>query len=650
MLNYCKNVTLIILALFVSNSNLVMSNEISSPDGKLIVEFQLDDAGKPLYSVRLGGKDVIRPSALGLVVGDASFAEKLTLEDASKAEKINDVYTMLTGKQKQCEYTATRRVFTLKNANDQTLRIIFQVSDDGVAFRYALPDASVKPISITEEKTAFAFAPTTVSWLHPMTVAKVGWSRAAPSNEEYYTNAQPVGRSSSYGQGWSLPALFKTAEDVWVLIFDSDVDENYCAAKLADNSAGGVYTIDFPQPKEHRGTIDPVAPQVTTPFESPWRVVIVGENLNTLVASTLVSDVASDCKIDNTGFVKPGKAAWHWLRYGDESATLEYANSFLDFALKMKWEYILIDANWDRTIGYEKMADFVKRANAENVGVILWYNSNGEWNDAPMTPKNRMHEQTVRREEFQTLQKMGVKGVKIDFFGGDKQATMQLYLDILKDAADYGILVNFHGATIPRGWQRTWPNLVTTEAVRGTEYCTFEQANADKEPQHCTMLPFTRNVIGSMDFTPTVFNPKIRNVTLMTTPAFELALTVVFESGVQHLGLSPDEYKDMPDFVVSFLQEVPTVWDETRLVAGYPGEFVVMARRSGDTWYIGGINGTGQEKQLSLDPSFLPEDATAALIADGPDRTFVQTTLDKATLRNPAVTMPVNGGFVIVTK
>jgi hypothetical protein len=622
----------------------------SSPDGKLQVSFQISPQGRALYSITLADKVVLEPSQLGLVLNDGSFDEKLTLESATEPEKITDKYLMLLGKRRNCVYQANLRTFVLKNDKGEKIQVLFQVSNDGVAFRYALPEPSGKTCFVTQEKTAFAFAPTTVSWLQPIQPGKSGWSKTQPSYEEYYLSEQPVGKPSSMGQGWCVPALFKTSDNIWVLICDSDVDENYCAIRLANDSTGGVYKVAFPHPKEHRGEIDPVQPEIKLPFTSPWRVLIIGQSLGTLVESTLMTDVARPCEIKDTDFIKPGRAAWHWLRYGDDSASLEMVDSFLDFAAKMNWEYILIDANWDKFIGYKKMADFVKKAEEKNVGVILWYNSNGSWNDAPMSPKNKMHERTVRRNEFARLKEMGVKGVKIDFFGGDKQATMKLYLDIFKDAADYQILVNCHGATIPRGWQRTFPNLMTMEAVRGMEYCTFSQDNANREPQHCCMLPFTRNVIGSMDFTPVVFNPNIRQVKLRTTPGFELALSALFESGIQHFGLVPDEYKLMPDFVVEFLQKVPTAWDDTHFIDGYPGKYAVIARKSGDVWYVASINGTKQEMNLSLDLSFISPDTPAILITDGPDRTFIQKTLVRDLAVNSTIKMLPSGGFVIVAK
>ena len=623
---------------------------VSSPDGKLRVLFSLDEQGRPQYSVSLADSEVIRPSAMGLVRSDQSFAEGLTLEGASAPQGVKDRYTMPHGKRKDCVYEANRRVFTLKNADGAVMEIIFQVSNDGAAFRYAFPEASEKACSVVEEKTAFTFAPETQSWLHPMMPGKSGWEKTQPSYEEYYV-IDTVGKPSPHGVGWSFPALFKTAGGVWVLVSDTDVDGRYCAARLAHESADGVYRIAFPHPEEHRGPDDPVAPQITLPFESPWRVLIVGDSLRPIVESTLMTDVATPNQLASTDFIKPGRASWHWLRYSDESSTLDYAERFLDFSVFMHWEYVLVDASWDQNIGYEKMAEFVKKAREKNVDVILWYNSNGPWNNAPMTPKHRMHTREVRREEFARLQQMGVKGVKVDFFGGDKQATMQLYLDLFKDAADFGILVNVHGATLPRGWQRTYPNLMTAEAVRGMEYVTFEQRNADQQAHHCTILPFTRNAVGSMDFTPMVFAPQIRGSRVRTTPGFELALSVVFESGIQHFGLVPDEKPLMPDFVVDFLRRVPTAWEDTRFIDGSPGHYVLLARKRGDTWYIAGINGKNEAATLSVDLSFLAGgNWNGELITDGPDRTFVKSAIEDAASRSHRVELPARGGFVMAVR
>jgi hypothetical protein len=324
---------------------------------------------------------------------------------------------------------------------------------------------------------------------------------------------------------------------------------------------------------------------------------------------------------------------------------------FLDMTAKLGWEYLLVDCNWDSKIGREKITEFVKEAKEKGVGIILWYNSNGQWNDAPMTPKDRVHTPQVREKEFKWLHDIGVAGIKVDFFGGDKQVTMQMYLDILKDAAKYKLLANFHGATLPRGWQRTWPNMVTTEAVMGMEYCTFDQGNADQQPQHCCVLPFTRNVVAPMDFTPVVMSRKIRNASRVTSGAFELALAVIFESGIQHFGLAPFEAESLPQRAIDYLSDVPTAWDQTVFVAGYPAKDIVMARRKGNVWYIAGINGENQKKKLQLDLSFLSKDISGTLITDEPaeDKLLIKD-VTLSSMENLDIELEPYGGFVIWCK
>ena len=203
--------------------------------------------------------------------------------------------------------------------------------------------------------------------------------------------------------------------------------------------------------------------------------------------------------------------------------------------------------------------------------ILVWYNSAGDWNLAPQTPRNLMltHESRVR--EFERLKAMGVAGLKIDFFGGDGQSVIAYYRDILDDAAPYGFLMNFHGATLPRGWHRTYPFLMTTEAVRGLEFVTFAQKNAEDEPTHAAMLPFTRNVFDPMDFTPMVLD-RISRIERRTSSAFELALSVLFTSGIQHYAEIPEGMAKAPQYVRDFLRQVPSVWDDVRFVDGFPGE------------------------------------------------------------------------------
>jgi alpha-glucosidase len=254
------------------------------------------------------------------------------------------------------------------------------------------------------------------------------------------------------------------------------------------------------------------------------------------------------------------------------------------------------------------------------------------------------HESRVK--EFTRLKELGVKGVKIDFFGGDGQSVIKYYLEMLKDAADFGLLMNFHGATLPRGWARTYPHLMTTEAVRGFEMVTFSQNDANQEPSHCAMLPFTRNAFDPMDFTPMNLYKIPTRVKRKTSSAFELALSVLFLSGVQHFAESAEGMSHVPDYVKQFLRDLPVRWTDVKFLDGYPGKYVVIARKSGDKWYVGGINGEETNRSITLDlSSFKKKNAT--FIYDGKET----LTFDKETF-NPAgkkqIDIPANGGFVIV--
>lgn len=621
--------------------------QVKSPHGHLKVNFSLDAAGKPIYSVYLKKRQLLKDSQLGLVRNDEDFSKQLEVIKVSQVKTVRDKYVMQCGKRRLCEHQANQRIVTLRNGNGKVMDIIFQVSDDGVAFRYGFPGKSPDKVSITEEKTTFAFPEASKAWLHPLHNAKSGWCRTYPSYESHYVADKEVGTPAPFEAGWSFPALFKIGDVGWVLLTETDTNGGYCATHLARKCDAGVYRIGFPQLQDSRQS-DPVSPQIALPFKSPWRIIIAGDSLKPIVQSTLATDLATPSTLQDTSFVKPGRAAWSWLRYGDDSSVLSRQRQFLEMAAKMGWEYILVDCNWDRLNGYEKIAEFVKEAAHKKIGILLWYNTNGSWNDAPMTPKNRIHTSEVRRREFERISKMGVRGIKADFFGGDKQFMMQLYQDIMSDAADYKLLVNFHGATVPRGWQRTWPNLMTTEAVMGEEYVSFTQYNADKQPEHCCILPFTRNAVASMDYTPVVFDKKVRGSDRVTTLGFELALSVIFESGIQHFGLAPYEVSLVPDFVIEFLKEVPAAWDDTVFVEGYPGQAVVLARRAANSWYIAGINGQKQEKTIALDLSFIGSSFSGYLITDDEKSDgFTYKQLKLAPSKAYKLTLKPYGGFVI---
>jgi hypothetical protein len=611
----------------------------TSPDGKLTVDFGVNKKEQAYYLVKNNKTVVIDTSYIGLVRKDANFFEHLHVASIGDSEKITDSYTMLQGKKKDITYTANQKVLHLENKDGQKLDVIFNVSDHGLAFKYKFPEKSEDVKYITEEKTTFNFVPDSKAWLQPMSESKTGWEHTNPSYEEYYQLDIPVGTPSAIGQGWVFPGLFK-AGDTWVSVSETGLDSDYCGTHLDYDKDAKTMKIVFPQDKERFAPDAALNPESKTPWETPWRILAIG-NLNDVTDSTLGTDLADKAVEGDTAFVKPGVSSWSWAILKDESVNFETTKQFIDYAHDMNWPYCLIDADWHKRIGMDKIKELLAYAKERNVKLILWYNSAGTWNTVPYGPKDKFLTAEAREKEFQLLEDLGVGGVKIDFFGGDGQSMIAYYHDILKSALKHKILVNFHGATLPRGWQRTYPNLMTMESIKGFEFMSFEQQNADHEPSHAAIIPFTRNLYDPMDFTPMALD-KIPNINRRTTSAFELALPTLFMSGIQHLAEIPEGMAKMPDYVVTYLKDIPTAWDESKLLAGYPGKDVVIARRKGDTWFITGINGEDKAKDISIDLSFLKKDGY--MITDGTASLFDKTVVKPG---KTTVKLKPNGGFVM---
>ena len=567
----------------------------------------------------------------------------------SRQEAIADKYETFNAKRSTNYYNANKRVLHFENPARIKMDIIFQVSNDGVAFRYYFPGSSKEIKTIKEEITSFHFPQNTKAWMQPMQEAKSGFEHSNPAYEEYYKKEIDVGTPSPWKSGWVYPALFKTG-DSWALITEGSLDGTYCATRLQQNSPDGEYVIGFPQDTE----IFPggaLGPQSVLPWYSPWRIIAAG-SLKTIVESTLGTDLAKPAiKMDHS-FIKPGKASWSWVLLKDDSTVYDVQKRFIDYAADMHWQYCLIDAGWDKKIGYEKMKELADYATTKGIGILLWYNSAGSWNTVKFTPKDKMITHESRVKEFERLREMGIKGVKIDFFGGDGQSMIQYYLDIFKDAADYKLMVNCHGATLPRGWQRTYPNLLTMEAIKGMEFITFEQANTDEEPMHATTIPFTRNVFDPMDFTPMCLY-KIPKKQRRTSSAFELALPVIFLSGIQHLAETPSGMQHSPGYVKEFLQNIPTHWDDSRFIDGYPGKYFVVARKGDNKWFVAGINGETTEHEVWVDLSFMTKGKKCILISDGGDNmSFKYQEVDPKDYKGNKIKISINGngGFVMVEK
>jgi alpha-glucosidase len=454
-----------------------------------------------------------------------------------------------------------------------------------------------------------------------------------------------VGTQAPWKAGWSFPALFKTG-DTWVLISESGVEPPYCGSRLAQDSPRGEYAISFPQPGETVDSTDLITPVSKEPFYSAWRTIIIG-SLSNVVESNMITALATPSRLQDTTWIRPGISSWSWGVLKDESVNYKTSREFVDFASQMGWSYCLIDADWDRRIGYDKVQELIDYGKTKKVGIILWYNSSGSWNTTVYTPKSMLVDSASRNAEFSRISKMGVKGVKVDFWPGDGPSSIQYYYDMMKDAARYHLMVNFHGATVPRGWSRTFPNLASMEAVKGFEYTTFTQENNDANAVHCTMLPFTRNAVGHMDYTPVCFC-EIPNIVRKTSNAFELALSVIFQSGIQHIVEIPEDMKKQPAYVADFMRSLPARWDDVKLLDGFPGEYVVMARRTGNHWYIAGINAGKEARTITIDLSPFNAPSSVEVITDGANnRSFEKKSVD---LKNSSLTIQVAplGGFALI--
>lgn len=593
-----------ILALCLIVSNFLTSQTVTQtgPQKKIRLDFTIEN-GKAYYSLFFLNNEFISKSPLGLAssVGDFTSGLKL-LKHTSK--EIKDNYTLNRSKISKVNYKATEIKFTLADKLNDTIHIVFRLSERDAAFSYIIPENGKKSAecTITNEITGFKIPQNSKTFITPQAPPLSGWEKTKPSYEEEYTREEPIGKASQYGLGYTFPALFHFNKG-WILISETGNIGTYPGTRLSDASSDGTYTVVFPQNGENNGLESSYAVS-TLPMQTSWKTITMGTDLKPIVESTVATDVVKPV-VSSSKVFNPGRASWSWIVWQDESCNYNDQITFINLASDLKCEYILIDALWDVNIGKQKMAELVQYAKSKNVEVLLWYNSNGQWNSAPQTPKDKMNTAEARKAEMSWLQEIGVKGLKIDFFGGDKQATMKLYHDILVDAAQYGLNINFHGATLPRGWERMYPNYMTSEAVLASENLVFQQKFSDNYPETACIYPFTRNAVAAMDFGPVFLNKRLnrnpeKGSIRRTTDAFEMATAVIFFSPVQHWGLVPENLKEKPDYLFDYLKSVPTVWDETVLIDGYPGKFCVMARRKGNKWYIAAINGENKEKTIHV--------------------------------------------------
>ncbi len=600
-----KNRLKLLVWLFALSGPLAaQSVSVNGPDGKLQLTVSCPSAnGEVSYAVTYNGKQMLESSPLGMETNVGDFYRGLQLKE-HKVTALDTVYEQSRIKASRIHYRANELLCSFVNGEGKNVQITFRISNNDVAFRYTLPREQGKgSVTVNSERTGFRFPSQTTTFLCPQSDAMIGWKRTKPSYEEEYKADAPMNERSGYGHGYTFPCLFKVGDDGWVLLSETGVDSRYCGSRLSDWD-NGVYRIAFPMPEENNGN-GTVSPAFSLPGSTPWRTVTVGETLKPIVETTVPWDVVEP-RYTTTHDYKPGRGTWSWILWQDGSINYDDQVRYVDLAAAMGYEYVLIDNWWDNNIGRDRMEQFVKYARSKGVEVFLWYSSSGYWNDIEQSPVNRMDNSIVRKQEMRWLQSLGVKGIKVDFFGGDKQETLRLYEEILSDADDYGLMVIFHGCTLPRGWERMYPNYVGSEAVLASENLVFSQHFCDNEAFNATLHPFIRNAVGCMEFGGVFLNKRLNRsndggTIRRTTDIFQLATAVLFQNPIQNFALAPNNLTDAPQICLDFMKQVATTWDETRFIDGYPGRYIVLARRHGNTWYIAAANATAEPLKLKLD-------------------------------------------------
>ena len=593
-----------VLASFCLTSLMAQDIVMDGPDGKLQLAVFASSEAKPVYSIVYNGKTMLEKSPLGMATNIGDFTKGMKLTGHS-VTPIDTVYGQNRIKTSQIHYRANELICNFENPKGQKMNVTFRIGNNDVAFRYSLPRQNGKgSVTVTAEETGFRFPQQTTTFLCPQSDAMIGWKRTKPSYEEEYKADAPMSGRSQYGHGYTFPCLFRIGTDGWALISETGVDSRYCGSHLSDVTEGNLYTIAFPMAEENNGN-GTSAPAFALPGATPWRTITVGETLKPIVETTVTWDVVHPLYETKHDY-RFGRGTWSWILWQDDSINYNDQVRYIDFASAMGYEYVLIDNWWDTRIGRDRMKSLVEYARSKGVELFLWYSSSGYWNDIEQGPVNHMDNAIIRKREMKWLQSLGVKGIKVDFFGGDKQETMRLYEDILSDADDHGLMVIFHGCTIPRGWERMYPNYVGSEAVLASENMVFNQHFCDEEAFNTCLHPFIRNTVGCMEFGGCFLNKRLnRNndggTIRRTTDIFQLATTVLFQNPVQNFALAPNNLKDVSPVCMDYMKAVPTTWDETRFIDGYPGKYVVLARRHGDAWYLAAVNAGKEALKLKLD-------------------------------------------------
>ena len=662
-----KSITtsLLLLAALCAQAN---NYTVKSPDGKLQVNVECE-GGKVSYTIDYDGKQMLTRSALGLVANYGDFSQNLTMGKLTDMGVEHVAYDESRIKKAHVEKDVVEAYIGFLNEKKDSMTLHLHVSNNDMAYRYELirpKKDNPKSVIIYKEVSGFNFPQQTTTFLCPQITPMTGWERTKPSYEEEYTPDAPMNVKSQFGVGYTFPCLFKVGEDGWALVSETGVTSGYPGSRLSDYDPEHGYTIAFPQKGENNGIGSEYA-GIPLPGETPWRTITIGKTLAPIVETTIPFDVVAPLYEPSINY-KPARYTWSWLIWQDNSVNYDDQIKMIDVAAAQGYEAVLVDGCWDTQIGYGRIEELSKYAQSKGVKLMLWYNSNGFENDAPQTPRQVMNNSIARKRDMAWMKKIGVCGIKVDFFGGDKQETMKLYEDILSDANDYGLEVIFHGCTMPRGWERMYPNYVASEAALASENVYFTDYHAKKEAFEMTMHPFSRNAVGSFDWGGVMMNKymsrdnKSRHQRF-TSDVFEMATAITNQSSVNCVCLYPNNLEDVPQWELDWLKAVPTAWEDVKFIAGYPTQYAVVARKassangstaqkSNGKWFVGGLNATDKPLTLTLDlPMFAGK--TVEYLTDMPKKkgdkffTSVKKTLKVGKDGKAKVTIQPMGGIVI---
>jgi len=604
---------------------------LTSPDGQCAICVSLAD-GSLSYEVSRAGKTVLEKSPLGLRCDDQDFERGLVFDHAGKIESRREKYELFAGPQPQVNHLVNHRTLTFRNTNSMPMEIDLAASDEGVAFRYRFTGTNDAVRVVQSEQTGFKLPLNAHGWLQPYHAAGP-YTPAYEDFDFHVSPGDPPPDSRAKAVGWAFPALFHVPDaDTWVLLTESGTDDSYCACHLATNSNDGLYRIAFPLADEttqgYTTEFGP-EPRYKLPWTMPWRVIVLGKLASEIATENLVTDLAPPSKIADTSWIKPGRASWAWWSYPDGPATAKLFDTFTDFAAKMGWEYTLFDAGW-WTPGLKPIASY---AESKDVAPLAWLHA-ADFYDAGK-----------RAEKLDQMAATGVRGVKVDFWCSDRQETMAAQQALLRDAAARKMVVDLHGCTIPRGWQRTWPNFLTCEAVLGSESYFYEPRYTEKAAELDTVLPFTRNAVGPMDVTPVACSPK--KYQRLTTAAHQLAAAIIFTSGLISYADKPEFFESLPPEALQIFRDAPARWEETKCLVGEPGKVAVFARRSGQSWFIAGINGTTNSLPVNLDLSAFKKYRHRLVIGEGADANMQVIAASLENSNDWKHEIPPRGGFIL---